>query len=366
MRKIGCFIVIFTLLLTGCENSLVLKPIAVRSEDKFSVSGLESKVDGNNLLVSNGNGLKLYDLAGRKLLKEISIPDKQSILGYDISGDYITWADARNETRDISSLGGDYNINSDIFIYNIKTDEQTRITKDVSAQVRPKAWKNYLIYADNRNDTVKSYPGKWSLFLYNINTKKEELISSTLSAHGSYSIRDNEIVWEDDRNFKGSDTLRGGDNLPENNKDIYLFDMISKKETAVATGKLMESKPDVYGDYIVYEDRNSGTINADIVLHNIKTKRKINITRDKYNQGDPKLYGDYVVWMDERRGTSTNDVIINGKKPNSDIFLYNIKTNEKKLLTGDEPQINPSISNEWISYTTSRQINPIVEAIRYR
>jgi beta propeller repeat protein len=366
MKKIGCFIVIFTLLFTGCENPLVLKPIAVKSEDKFSVSGFESEADGNNLLVSNGNGLKLYDLTSKKLLKEISIPHKQPISGFDISGDYIAWADARNETRDISSLAGDYNINSDIFIYNIKTDEQMQITKDLSAQVQPKVWKNYLIYADNRNDTVKSYPGKWSLFIYNINTKKEELISSTLSAHGDYSIRDNKIVWEDDRNFKGSDTLRGGDNVPENNKDIYLFDMTRKKETAVATGKLMESKPDVYGDYIVYEDRNSGTINADIVLYNIKTKKKINVTRDKYNQGDPKLYGDYVVWMDERRGTSTNDVVINGKKPNSDIFIYNIKTKEKKLLTGDEPQISPSISNEWVSYTTSRQINPIVEAIRYR
>ena len=366
MKKAGCFIVIFILLLTGCENPLVLKPIAVKSEDKFSAIGFDSKVDGNNLLVLYDNGLKLYDLTGKKLLKEISIPNKQSVLGYDISGDYIAWADARNEIRDISSLDGECKINSDIFIYNIKTDEQIQITKDVSAQVQPKVWKNYLIYKDNRNDTVKSYPGKWSLSLYDIKTKKEELIASTLSAHGDYGIRDDKIVWEDDRNFKGSDTLRGGDNLPKNNRDIYLFDMISKKETAVATGKLMESDPDVYGDYIVYEDRNNGTFNADIVLYNIKTKKKINVTRDKYNQGDPKLYGDYVVWMDERRGTSTNDVIANGKKPNSDIFIYNIKTKEKKLLTGDEPQINPSITKEWVSYTTSRQINPIVEAIGYR
>ena len=70
--------------------------------------------------------------------------------------------------------------------------------------------------------------------------------------------------------------------------------------------------------------------------------------------------------MDERRGTSSNDVIFNGQQPNSDIFLYNIKTKKEKLLTGDGAQISPSISTEWVSFTTSTQINPIVEAFRYR
>ena len=128
----------------------------------------------------------------------------------------------------------------------------------------------------------------------------------------------------------------------------------------------MESKPDVSGDYVVYEDRNNGIGDADIVLYDIKTKEKVNITKDKYNQGQPKIYGDYIVWMDERRGTSTNDVIINGQQPNSDIFIYNIKTKKEKLLTGDEPQISPSISREWISFINSRQVNSIAEAIRYR
>jgi len=232
--------------------------------------------------------------------------------------------------------------------------------------MQPKLWKNFLVYADNRNDKVKSYPGRWSLYLYDLNSSKEKLITSTLSAHGEYNIRDNKIVWEDDRNFKGSDTLRGGDNVPENNKDIYLFDMTTEKETALATEKLMESKPDVSGYNVVYEDRNNGSIGADIVLYNIKTKEKVNITKDKFNQGEPKIYGDFIVWMDERRGTSNNDVIINGQQPNSDIFIYNIKTKKEELLTGDEPQVSPSISMEWVSFTTSRQVNPIVEAVRYK
>lgn len=370
MKKLTGFIIIFVLLSAGCEGlplrRIGLKPIKVKQADKFSISGFDSKVYGSSLLVSDGSGLKLYDLDGKKLLKGISVPDKKSISGYDISKDYIAWSDDRNETRDVSKLGGEYNINWDVFIYDIKNGRQIQITKDASAQIQPKLWKNYLIYADNRNDASKSYPGKWSLYLYDINSKKEELITSTLSAHGDYSIRDNKIVWEDDRNFKGSDVLRGGDNVPENNKDIFLFDMISRKETAVATGKFMECKPDVCGDYIVYEDRNGGTTNADIAIYNLKTKERINITKDKYNQGTPGIYGDYVVWMDEYRGTSTNDVIVNGKKPNSDILLYNIKTKKEKLLTWDEPQIMPSISDRWVSYTTSRQINPVVEAIRYR
>jgi beta propeller repeat protein len=251
-------------------------------------------------------------------------------------------------------------------MYDLKTLTQIQVTTDLSSQMNPKIWGNYIIWQDSRNDTVKDYPGKWNLYLYNISTGKETLICDTLAAHSTINISDNKIVWEDERNFKGENGIRGGDNLPENNKDIYMYDILTGSETSVATGYLMECRPDISGNYIVYEDRNNGSYNADIVLYDILTKKKTFVTKDKYDQGTPRIYGQYVVWMDERRGTSTNDVIINGKRPNSDIFLYNVSTKKERLLTGDEPQIMPVISEKWIAYVNSRQVGATVDVIEYK
>lgn len=62
--------------------------------------------------------------------------------------------------------------------------------------------------------------------------------------------------------------------------------------------------------FIVWEDRNNGSLDADIVLFDIQTKKSVYLTRDKFNQGYPAIYDNYIVCMDEKNGISTNDVII--------------------------------------------------------
>ena len=102
------------------------------------------------------------------------------------------------------------------------------------------------------------------------------------------------------------------------------------------------------------------------MLYNLETNKKTNITKDKVNQGTPRISGENIVWMDERRGGSTNDVVVNGVEPNSDILIYNIESKDGRILTGDGPQIQPSISSSgWITYILSRQVDPEVQVIKY-
>jgi beta propeller repeat protein len=219
---------------------------------------------------------------------------------------------------------------------------------------------------DNRNDSVMDSKPEWDIYLYQISTKQETLITTAAGIHTNPKINDGKVVWEDGRNFQGEDYLRGGSNVPENNTDIYMYDIESGEETAIATGSLQECNPFVCGDYVVWEDRNDGDFAADIYLYNIASKEKTRITNDKVDQRTPRIYGNYIVWMDERNGISSNDVIINGKAPNSDIFLYDIESEEEYLLTGKEPQVMPDISGNYITFITSRQINPEISVIKYR
>jgi beta propeller repeat protein len=119
-------------------------------------------------------------------------------------------------------------------------------------------------------------------------------------------------------------------------------------------------------NYIAWEDRNTNGIAAEIYLYDIDKKEKIRITNDKFDQSTPKLFGNYLVWEDERNGISTNDVIVNGKEPNSDIFLYDIDLKKEYLMTGKEPQVMPCVSENYIAYTISRQINSEIQVIKYR
>lgn len=370
VEKILIPLLIIIILFTGCSKRntyTAADPEINRSGNVyFTVSANYSEIDEDKLLVNEGSSLKLIDLKDKKTIKELSTSDKFGTIGFDISGDIIVWSDLRNDPRDGSQITELADSNADIFMYNTKTSKQMQITINPSSQMNPRVWGNYIIWQDSRNDAVKEYPGRWNLYLYDISTGGEKLICDTLAAHSTINISDNKIVWEDERNFKGDNGLRGGDNVPENNKDIYMYDILTGIETPVATGSLMECRPDISGNYIVYEDRNNGSLNADIVLYDILTKEKTFITKDKYDQGTPRIHGQYIVWMDERRGTSTNDVIINGKKPNSDIFLYNIVTKKETLLTGDEPQMMPVICEKWVAYVNSIQIGGTVDVVEYR
>jgi beta propeller repeat protein len=366
-------LVIQILLVSGCTKSseipLNVKKITEKSNPsniEYSFDGFHAALEGDTIAIVSLNSIQIYDLKNSKLLSEIPISTEYSVLGLDMSEAVVTWAEIDPQSIKSSESRSFGNEDSNIFVYNYKTNEKKQLTKDIQVQSYPKIWKNYLIWKDNRDDKTQAYPGRWSLYLCDLNTGEEKKITSTLAAHATYNISDNKIVWEDERNFQGSNGIRGGDNLPENNKDIYVYDIETGEERAIATGPYMESKPDIYGDYITWEDRNNNTLDADIVLYDLKSNKRFYLTKDKVDQGTPRIYENYIVWMDERRGTSTNDIIINGKEPNSDIILYHIQNKTEKILTGDEPQILPDISSEWVSFVLSRQVGSKVQVVKYK
>jgi beta propeller repeat protein len=365
LRKVIASIIAAGMFITGCNEPSVQQAEISIPPIAYVAEGTGTALDGDTLLIEGNNSLKVVNLKKKQEVLEIHIPSKYGSLGFDIFNNIVVWSDLRNEKRDIEQLGEFEKANADIFLYNLKTGEQKQITKNSSVQMNPKIWGNYIVWQDNRNDFSKDYPGRWNLYMYDLTTGKEQTITSTLSAHATYGIDDFRIVWEDDRNNKASDMIRGGDNVPENNKDIYGFDIRMQQEFAIATGALMESKPYIFKDYVVWEDRNGGKMyNASIVLYNLDTKRKREIIDDEFNRANPKVNEDFVVWMDERRGTSANDVYFNGQAPNSDIFMFNLKTNSERQLTGDGPQVLPNISSSWISFVLSKQVGPQVQVVR--
>ena len=61
------------------------------------------------------------------MIKDIEIPGK-TVLGFDIYENKVFWADTRNAQVIVNSEGDLEKVNSDIFMYDLKTDEITQIT----------------------------------------------------------------------------------------------------------------------------------------------------------------------------------------------------------------------------------------------
>ncbi|MDP4091199.1 MAG: hypothetical protein Q8930_18285 [Bacillota bacterium] len=362
--------VVSTIIFGGCSRKQAngsTMPVAsegISTDVYYTSDGCEAALSGNYMVVM-GNGLKIIDLAAKKVIKELEIPDRY-IGEFDISGTKVVWSAFSSKEEAGKDPGFDETADTNIFLYDIAANKTSQITTNKAGQISPRVSGDYIVWQDNRNDSVKDMNPEWDIYLYKISSGEEKLITTAPGIHTNPRISDNIVVWEDGRNFKGQKELRWGGNVPENNTDIYMYDIKAGKEEPVAAGPLQECNPTIGGGYIAWEDRNTNSIAAEIYLYDISKKAKIRVTDDKFSQYDPKLFGRYLVWTDERNGGSANDVIMDGKEPNSDIFLYNIDDKKEYLMTGKEPQIQPAISENYLAYVVSRQVNPEIQVIKYK
>lgn len=147
-----------------------------------------------------------------------------------ISGDWIVWADDRNDD------GSGY---TDIYAYNVVTGTEKRITPEGSIANHPSISDNYVVYDDGRNTN------DYDIFLANLNTGTEWRLTDDTHHQQFPSISGNIIVWQDDR-FEDSDIFRNG-TLP--GQEILL--------TPDTTGTY-QTFPVISGSKVIWEDDRNG------------------------------------------------------------------------------------------------------------
>jgi hypothetical protein len=173
-------------------------------------------------------------------------------------------------------------------------------------------------------------------------------------------INNGKIVWQDNRantNIK----YRGCENCPEYNWDIYLYDILTGEEQAVATGPIMECDPDVSGDLVVWAEYKEPN-NADIFMKSLVSGEVAKVADNSFHQWQPQVDDLRVVWTDESRGHSTNDVSTDFA--NADILMYDSRTGKTTRLTGDWIQSRPLISGPYVAFLYDTQVNPRYQVVR--
>ncbi len=100
-----------------------------------------------------------------------------------VSGDRIVYSHAE---------GG----NVDVYLYDLSTDTERRITDHPSDQVRPVIWGDWIIYEDHREQDALD-PDPADLFLYDLRTGRERQLTSHPATQIRPDVAGNQVVWED-------------------------------------------------------------------------------------------------------------------------------------------------------------------------
>jgi beta propeller repeat protein len=146
--------------------------------------------------------------------------------------------------------------------------------------------------------------------MYDLSSEEEKQVTVNESWQEGPAIYENRIVWTDMRNSNLTP-----DDWMQWNVDIYMYDLTSGEETQITTDGSNQLLPAIHGDSIVWEDyRNHAEAtdinpileelqwNSDIYMYNISSQEEKQITVNESSQEYPAIYEEKIVWVDMRNG----------------------------------------------------------------
>ncbi len=221
----------------------------------------------------------------------------------DIYKDKIVWTDKRNG-------------NMDIYLYNISTGVEKRITTNKSDQIMPKIWGNYIVWLDYRYDDNGGPDWLYSdmigddnktIFLYNITSGEEKQLTFNESV-------DMPLIYEDYVFWKGY-----WGNITKYNISTGVYQIININTPYITNF-------DVYMNYLTWEDvryhwdtGGKNTVNDNVFYMDMNYLNEIRLTNTYGQQWRPKISGDNICYLDSNVG-------------NENLVLHNYKTDVNKTI----------------------------------
>ena len=255
-----------------------------------------------------------------------------------ISGNLIAWTDQRREIEvPDNDKDAPRRLADDIFVLDLNTDEQRRIT-EVSAMRRGLQFSGHrLVWHDKRNEIGEHYT-QWDIYAYDLEADREIAVAVASGSQRHAALHDDVVVWADNRNRPKDSTVRVGClDCPDNRFDIYLYDFNAGGELVLDASGANNSDPAIHGQHVVWRGYDLKGHTA-IHYYDLSTGHKRTLVSPDLSGVDrPLVSGDYVVWT---VGVAC-DVITD---PPSDVptgvFAYDLRTDEVRQLSNYiEPRI---------------------------
>lgn len=221
--------------------------------------------------------------------------------------------------------------NLDIYMYDLDTKSETRITSNVSAQYTPDVYGNKIVWRDHRDNDGAN------LYVYDTEDATTKKLAINFSSQYEPNIYGNNIVWRDYR-----------DNL---NDEIYLYDLDSDTERKISSELSNQvvprvyTDPKIYGNNIIWLDYNYSNFTKNIYHYDLNTSQERKIASNVSGAYFLNLYQDKVVWSDRRKG-------------DHDVYMYDISNDLTSRITSSlSNQYLPDMHNNKIVWRDNRNGN---------
>ena len=270
----------------SCELSIEVPTPTVVANQSYCGDGVcDSGEDCNSCSSDCGSCVS----SGERKITNLATMQMDPVIHEDI----IVWEDQRNG-----------NTNTDIYMYDLSTDQETQVTSSSGDQFQPAVWGNKIVFEH------QSSPGFWEVHLYDILTGQETTISNPGRLAPKPDIYENKVVWKE---------LKTG----VSDANIILYDIDTGQKRDITTNTQDQIDAQIYGDKIVWQDNING--DWDIYMYDLTTNQEEAIATGLENQMIPDIHSDKVVWI--------------GKEG---IYLYDISTKQERriLETGTSPKIH--------------------------
>ncbi|AKB36719.1 Cell surface protein [Methanosarcina siciliae C2J] len=218
-----------------------------------------------------------------------------------------------------------------IHLYDLTSKTGTTVSS--SAASHPAIYDNIVVWHDESS-------GMPRLTVYDIKTTGRSYITKDVDSRSIPAIYDNRIVWS------------ANCNESTHNPSVYMRDISNSTQTWIAEGEGYSS--DIYGTKIVYSAE--GRSMRDIFLYDITTKKTITVSPYSGSIQIPHMYGNKVIWVDNYIGSGYIDMYdIVTKKATQVTSGHTVNTlnGYEGLQTGCDTGAHFDINGDKIVYSKS-------------
>jgi beta propeller repeat protein len=270
------------------QTGITIYDLCTKNESKLPVSKgsytAQINIYENTIVWSFGtwDAIMAYNISTRKQTEVVTRTGPKDLkTNPSIYKDKVVWEDYRNGY-------------AQIYMYDLASGAETFISEidnnpgQNNNATNPDIYENKIVWQGMSADTW------WDIYLYDLgpdgikdtnDDRGLKQITNASGTQGQPKIYNNIIVWMDNRN-----------NNDPNNWDIYMYDLLTKKETQITTDPKFQGNPDIYGDIIAWNDSRNGCCN--IYAWDIKRQQEIRITQHISNQQHVSVYKNRIVWSD--------------------------------------------------------------------
>ena len=320
--------VLFLLIVSGCgrSNPHTPPPIVPLHLRGMNVVELDSNYPPFDLF---GHSYVSTGTTGEIYLVDIETGETRKLTSdgrrkYDpvLSENHVAWI----EYHEPSKLS-DRRASNDIFALDLKTGEQRRIT-DVPAEREGLSIDGYrLVWSESR------YQGTGSnIYAYDLESNEEIPVAVGLGAQREPAIHENYVVWMDNRNRPNDLSTRGGSgcgNCAENWHDIYLYDFDTGEERLIVQTGALNASPVVHGNHVAWLRYQTDPDSSSVYLLDLETGLEREIGNTGGHGGRPLISDRYVAWSVRW----SCDVRSNNEPKITGLYISDLKEHETTQLS---------------------------------